>query len=334
MPGKGLGYEVYPRVYGGTTRGLTRGFTHRGLSPRVRGNRRAHESARRRTRSIPACTGEPHERRNWCGCGGVYPRVYGGTFAGVTRRLREEGLSPRVRGNHSRAKSGTRKQVGLSPRVRGNPPLTMRQIGNAGSIPACTGEPPDTLQEEFWGKVYPRVYGGTSAQGRQNRDPDGSIPACTGEPGQRGCSGQRCQVYPRVYGGTGVYREPEVIEMGLSPRVRGNPGLSAGGRPGGRSIPACTGEPEARLISEWTGRVYPRVYGGTFSAARGLRPRKGLSPRVRGNRVAPRRDRPDRGSYPRVYGGTKRFCSTKCRVYGLSPRVRGNRSRGYRANNA
>ena len=125
--------------------------------------------------------------------------------------------------------------------------------------------------------VYPRVCGGTSAmasfatshqglsprvRGNPNhrwssRQSERSIPACAGEPSRGYPLGGFVGVYPRVCGGT-----PHV-RRGLSPRVRGNPGLPARyGRAAG-SIPACAGEPINRGL-----------------AALGL---LGLSPRVRGN---------------------------------------------------
>ncbi len=70
---------VYPRVCGGTAPLLTISANAIGLSPRVRGNRSTARSARPRTRSIPACAGEPSGSCRMCGVSGVYPRVCGGT---------------------------------------------------------------------------------------------------------------------------------------------------------------------------------------------------------------------------------------------------------------
>ena len=50
----------------------------------------------------------------------VYPRVCGGTFDGLTDKVYAFGLSPRVRGN----------LAGVGGRA-----------ADAGSIPACAGEP-------------------------------------------------------------------------------------------------------------------------------------------------------------------------------------------------
>ena len=192
-----------------------------GLSPRVRGNRKAIRQADWDIGSIPACAGEPrrqhapaHQRR-------VYPRVCGGTSPG--------------RGN-------TCSQRGLSPRVRGNLPFP--QVGDAvvGSIPACAGEPRCRAVRPGRGRVYPRVCGGThqivtvdqSGGGLSPRvrgnpsllgDISGrprSIPACAGEPPWGWSAGWCCWVYPRVCGGTQTTTPNCLKPGGLSPRVRGN----------------------------------------------------------------------------------------------------------------
>ena len=95
-------------------------------------------------------------------------------------------------------------QHGLSPRVRGNRRRRTKIAPDAGSIPACAGEPSQSRlpQEPSW--VYPRVCGGTSrtssrSASRYGLSPRvrgnlkqgfaavgmlGSIPACAGEPRQ------------------------------------------------------------------------------------------------------------------------------------------------------
>ena len=96
-------------------------------------------------------------------------------------------------------------------------------------------------------------------------------------------------------------------------------------------------------MTRWTG-VYPRVCGGTPSAAPGPVNHKGLSPRVRGNLMAQNLSDAVTGSipacagepwclhathgfewvYPRVCGGTVESATLTPRYRGLSPRVRGN----------
>ena len=95
--------------------------------------------------SIPACTGEPAAFDGALAAVKVYPRVYGGTTIGH-KELCTVG--------------------GLSPRVRGNPALPLSRPAGSGSIPACTGEPQTPHVCWTGQKVYPRVYGGTSATPR------------------------------------------------------------------------------------------------------------------------------------------------------------------------
>ena len=70
----------------------------------------------------------------------VYPRVCGGTRVGINHPVQGVGLSPRVRGN----------RFGLNLRLL-----------NAGSIPACAGEPVNYVLPKKLSEVYPRVCGGT-----------------------------------------------------------------------------------------------------------------------------------------------------------------------------
>ena len=111
-----------------------------------------------------------------------------------------------------------------------------------------------------------------------------------------------------------------------------------------RSIPACAGEPELPSTQNITRRVYPRVCGGTRHAALRVDGGRGLSPRVRGNRLVPCDMEDASGSipacagepgpdslaafcppvYPRVCGGTRQLMHPDYGLDGLSPRVRGN----------
>ena len=93
---------VYPRVCGGTVAVAAQHHSPSGLSPRVRGNLPRRRGTSGKSRSIPACAGEPGLPPGRLLTPGVYPRVCGGTIPlGLPRRT-NKGLSPRVRGNHSR----------------------------------------------------------------------------------------------------------------------------------------------------------------------------------------------------------------------------------------
>ena len=235
---------VYPRECGGTEHSRVAAETVHGLSPRVRGNPHASGAEAPYLRSIPASAGEPSRRGSDMGRMRVYPRECGGTISFMFSALIPTGLSPRVRGNlfHRR----------------------YNQHGE-GSIPASAGEPGprSSLPLTCW--VYPRECGGTAAavqraghiQGlsprvRGNPPPmtggsraTRSIPASAGEPGLSR-TGHRFQgVYPRECGGTQASVVTLELQVGLSPRVRGNPLrlVVRASVPG--SIPASAGEPRA-----------------------------------------------------------------------------------------
>ncbi len=284
---------VYPRVCGGTPHRPGPSLGASGLSPRVRGNLRRGCSDSRTDRSIPACAGEPGYRQGKPTRYPVYPRVCGGTAQDRINGHRQIGLSPRVRGNHDRREPHT---------------------ANDRSIPACAGEPQQSAIRRSSPQVYPRVCGGTDIRvqlagqliglsPRVRGNPDHratwrcrlrSIPACAGEPnvGLRKLRG--CRVYPRVCGGTRLSEPGLSVSRGLSPRVRGNPIYTNVNSLSKRSIPACAGEPHPPGGIGIAESVYPRVCGGTFPKTRGRPGRKGLSPRVRGNR---RRRQEGRGSW-------------------------------------
>ena len=218
--------------------------------------------------------------------------------------------------------------MGLSPRVRGNRLRRSPGTRCGGSIPARAGEP--WLSKLWWRvcPVYPRACGGTeignmgftTADGLSPRVrgnhrplvrvqlPRRSIPARAGEPRRFFWWWSPGWVYPRACGGTWEGFGRFGRRIGLSPRVRGNqPGHPAVQVPL-RSIPARAGEPQDRFSHRWQMWVYPRACGGTASAASGYWAWRGLSPRVRGNRVTtttalpPDRSIPARAGEPA--GGT------------------------------
>ena len=190
------------------------------------------------------------------------------------------------------------------------------------SIPACAGEPYRRVSWSISERVYPRVCGGTTmidpmritcpglsprvrgnpfpslAVGRRAR----SIPACAGEPVTCLPTKATYSVYPRVCGGTFATIRGRAGLIGLSPRVRGNPGEGGGFVRLPRSIPACAGEPMTGWSWFWQSGVYPRVCGGTPLVRITATPPAGLSPRVRGNRHRRSSSRRGPGSIPACAG--------------------------------
>ena len=70
-----------------------------------------------------------------------------------------------------------------------------------------------------------------------------SIPACAGEPWLPHVINAAHRVYPRVCGGTVRDVLRYGVDLGLSPRVRGNRDILWQVGNHWRSIPACAGEP-------------------------------------------------------------------------------------------
>ena len=132
------------------------------------------------------------------------------------------------------------------------------------SIPACAGEPHPEADFPGLPGVYPRVCGGTRK----------SIPC---PPPPKGLS-------PRVRGNQSATSAAGTA-TGLSPRVRGNRDQTRRQSLQQRSIPACAGEPTVLLRVRVMREVYPRVCGGTPCPVQQHHIVRGLSPRVRGNRL-------------------------------------------------
>ena len=111
----------------------------------------------------------------------------------------------------------------------------------------------------------------------------GSIPAPAGEPSLRPVHGLSVWVYPRACGGTFAYDAILLDQVGLSPRLRGNPQPLGNVRVIVGSIPAPAGEPPQMPQRSIQPTVYPRACGGTSSRSPRSSTTTGLSPRLRGN---------------------------------------------------
>ena len=193
-------------------------------------------------------------------------------------------------------------------------------------------------------RVYPRACGGTDSTSvgfsidrglsprlRGNRIPGsvcnlsgGSIPAPAGEPFVSQRLFHLSGVYPRACGGTYTTEGDADGYVGLSPRLRGNPGTGYSDSKRLGSIPAPAGEPTSSTSAAFRSWVYPRACGGTQTFYRSFMAETGLSPRLRGNPLRretmdkrigsipapagePRSAAPSPGSrpvYPRACGGT------------------------------
>ena len=133
----------------------------------------------------------------------------------------------------------------------------------------------------------------------------GSIPACAGEPVSVRYDSRVTEVYPRVCGGTNVNLCTNPSGMGLSPRVRGNPGTLLLVDKAARSIPACAGEPIRQAALDTPDRVYPRVCGGTRMIYQPARYSGGSIPACAGEPAKTQTESAKAKVYPRVCGGTR-----------------------------
>ncbi len=293
-----------------------------GPSPRVRGSPRrvGHRVGRRG--SIPACAGEPQSCAGCAWPASVHPRVRGspdhdrllalparsipacaGEPEAMRAAVRRAGVHPRVCGGAISARADALIERGPSPRVRGSPRLERLTRPALGSIPACAGEPAAYQRSSRAGGVHPRVCGGADADvhlaalgtgpsprvrgsrgesARRGSEPR-SIPACAGEPLLRHHCACGPGVHPRVCGGAARSSACAMLSGGPSPRVRGSRRRAVAEDAWLRSIPACAGEPPARIADASAGAVHPRVCGGAHKGEKKMMKEKGPSPRVRGS---------------------------------------------------
>ena len=275
---------VYPRACGGTARARRAMTLMLGLSPRVRGNLSRRGRGAAASGSIPARAGEPLPPCRGSQPSAVYPRACGGTAPRLSRYARMSGLSPRVRGN---LVAGVPSQlVERSIPARAGEPFTRHACppGNPVYPRACGGTADLTETMVSTSGLSPRVRGNPLGAGGVLFAPR-SIPARAGEPASANAVRTAPPVYPRACGGTYSWAAPMMGMSGLSPRVRGNRPNPTRPTCWRRSIPARAGEPRTGCIAPTCGTVYPRACGGTTATPRAACSRRGLSPRVRGNRT-------------------------------------------------
>ena len=147
--------------------------------------------------------------------------------------------------------------------MRGNREFDSTTFHLAGPIPACAGQPSRRTRPLVQLRAYPRVCGATekkveyvkhsmglSPRVRGNLAAilevgslHGPIPACAGQPAGPEAIMPLTRAYPRVCGATMQVMRDAMAYQGLSPRVRGNPPLSAVLQWDSGPIPACAGQP-------------------------------------------------------------------------------------------
>ena len=319
---------------------------HRGLPPRVRGNRPPTGVRVNGIRPTPARAGQPRAPPGASGLQSAYPRACGATTVDLADLPDDCGLPPRVRGNHGRAR--VRQDFGGPTPARAGQPGARhvhlpsrraypRACGATAAACAAAGEP---------GGLPPRVRG-NHGDHVPAKLPLGPTPARAGQPGGALQHHAVPAAYPRACGATRQIRQTAFDGTGLPPRVRGNLDVLQHPRPDRGPTPARAGQPiSASALSSVT-PAYPRACGATRYQLRARLAEDGLPPRVRGNRAGrPRRahghrptparagqparhahKRRDREAYPRACGATSPAVGRRSICTGLPPRVRGNRGR-------
>ena len=281
----GNGPRDYPRMHGETWCSASLFHSDQGLSPHARGNHFFQHALHIHERTIPACTGKPTRNRRALSRTRDYPRMHGETNVRAVLPA---------------------SNAGLSPHARGNPPMALYWKVVGGTIPACTGKPPEYERISGRKRDYPRMHGETRCFGRalrkvqglsphargnrsfspQHSGTSGTIPACTGKPRRSARSLPAARDYPRMHGETRRARQRHVGAPGLSPHARGNPGMPVTSAYCSGTIPACTGKPVSSTSIAFACKDYPRMHGETVIAIRCVRPKEGLSPHARGNPIA------------------------------------------------
>ena len=218
---------VHPRVCGESRADSRWPLPVRGPSPRVRGIRLVDVREVAGHRSIPACAGNPMARRDERRDDAVHPRVCGESQLGLKSADLLQGPSPRVRGI----------LVGAATAAV-----------EAGSIPACAGNPSGNAPSAVSAGVHPRVCGESPRSARARLD----------------CR----RVHPRVCGESLVGVIVVLGQEGPSPRVRGIPPCALHLKVNRGSIPACAGNPISLSLDTLCCGVHPRVCGESATAPR------------------------------------------------------------------
>ena len=128
----------HPRVRGEHTRAHFPHDSTWGSSPRARGALREGICLRLHYGIIPACAGSTRSRSSCV----IFSRDH-----------------PRVRGEHAALSRVRRHHRGSSPRARGALRNRIRQVAEAGIIPACAGSTPERSAGTSQTGDHPRVRG-------------------------------------------------------------------------------------------------------------------------------------------------------------------------------
>ncbi len=293
----------YPRDCGGTLSIQELGEHLKGLSPRLRGNRRC------RMRPQPDSWG--------------YPRDCGGTRGFMSSSARISGLSPRLRGNQMKSPLSSIRRRAI-PAIAGEP-LWRRSCCHClrGYPRDCGGTVACTSARNRTTGLSPRLRGNLGGF-RYDLDVAGAIPAIAGEPRKTRACKLLPRGYPRDCGGTRRLRPSVTPALGLSPRLRGNRDAQRLRSVDLGAIPAIAGEPQSAALAGSACGGYPRDCGGTRGAKSHGPILSGAIPAIAGEPCPSRAPDLQTWGYPRDCGGTSASSLLMTAPQGLSPRLRGN----------
>ena len=212
-----------------------------GSSPRVRGKPSFSDRHPPPHWLIPACAGKTRRDRVQYARKRAHPRVCGENEKLGKLAQNSPGSSPRVRGKRGDCRCSTQRK-GLIPACAG-------KTGTLGALSIFRWAHPRVCGENLQGRVFRRVFGGSSPRVRGKRVGGpynffvwGLIPACAGKTHGNGRGSGGSAAHPRVCGENAVSRGLCHIWVGSSPRVRGKPRRRRVLYANARLIPACAGK--------------------------------------------------------------------------------------------
>ena len=212
----------HPRAGGETVRRARERMSHKGPSPRGRGNPDAPEGHCRRSWTIPARAGKPATFMAKADVPPDHPRAGGETHPPRRRERGGRGPSPRGRGNQRR-RDELAGVGGTIPARAGKPSTPSPYSENGADHPRAGGETSELLGQSMKGYgPSPRGRGNPSSSPLELSE-RGTIPARAGKPSRRCGVDRRTWDHPRAGGETGRPSASTSWTGGPSPRGRGNP---------------------------------------------------------------------------------------------------------------
>ena len=293
-------------------------------------------------RFIPAHAGNTGRSSPSIPIRAVHPRACGEHLNRTAQRSASSGSSPRMRGTHGHRRRRTHLHRFI-PAHAGNTIQTPTRSSSASVHPRACGERGKALAPgSARPGSSPRVRG-TRWRRRELRRVVRFIPARAGNTPTLRLIACPTPVHPRACGEHGITSSYTSHPIGSSPRVRGTQQETRFTEKPVRFIPARAGNTTGAAAGTGSGAVHPRACGEHVTG-HAIRAREnGSSPRVRGTRRQPIRERAEARFIPARAGNTSAVAETASvaavhpracgehllrkgrfdELFGSSPRVRG-----------